>query len=117
MPKIKIAVLVGSNRRESINRKLAQAITKLGGEQLAFHFVALDDLPLYNQDLEGEMPKSVVRFKAEITAADALLFATPEHDRSIPALLKNAIDWGARPHGAESRRPLREHRPVPSGQP
>jgi hypothetical protein len=58
MPKIKIAVLVGSNRRESINRKLAQAIAKLGGEQLAFHFVALDDLPLYNQDLEGEMPKS-----------------------------------------------------------
>ena len=66
MPKIKIAVLVGSNRRESINRKLAQAIAKLGGEQLAFHLVALDDLPLYNQDLEGEMPKSVVQFKAEM---------------------------------------------------
>ena len=102
MPKIKIAVLVGSNRRESINRKLAQAIAKLGGEQLAFHFVALDDLPLYNQDLEGEMPKSVVQFKAEIAAADALLLVTPEHNRSIPALLKNAIDWGARPHGQNS---------------
>jgi chromate reductase len=102
MSKIKIAVLVGSNRRESINRKLAQAIAKLGGEQLAFHFVALDDLPLYNQDLEGEMPKSVVEFKAEIAAADALLFVTPEHNRSIPALLKNAIDWGARPHGKNS---------------
>jgi chromate reductase len=102
MPKIKIAVLVGSNRCESINRKLAHAIAKLGGEQLAFHFVALDDLPLYNQDLEGEMPKSVVRFKAEIAAADALLFVTPEHNRSIPALLKNAIDWGARPYGQNS---------------
>jgi chromate reductase len=109
MPKIKIAVLVGSNRRVSINRKLVQAIAKLAGEQLAFHFVALDDLPLYNQVLEGEMPKSVVHFKAEIAATDALLFVTPEHNRSIPALLKNAIDWGARPHGqtrgAESRRP------------
>jgi chromate reductase, NAD(P)H dehydrogenase (quinone) len=102
MPKIKIAVLVGSNRRESINRKLAQAIAKLAGEQLAFHFVALDDLPLYNQGLEGEMPKSVVQFKAEIAAADALLFVTPEHNRSIPALLKNAIDWGARPYGQNS---------------
>ena len=57
------------------------------------------NLPLYNQDLEGEMPKSVVQFKAEIAAADALLFVTPEHNRSIPALLKNAIDWGARPYG------------------
>jgi chromate reductase, NAD(P)H dehydrogenase (quinone) len=94
MPKIKIAVLVGSNRRESITRKLAQAIAKLAGQQLAFHFAALDDLPLYNQDPKGEMPKSVVQFKAEIAAADALLFVTPEHNRSIPALLKNAIDWG-----------------------
>jgi chromate reductase len=94
MPKIKIAVLVGSNPRESITRKLAQAIAKLAGQQLAFHFAALDDLPLYNQDLEGEMPKSVVQFKAEIAAADALLFVTLEHNRSIPALLKNAIDWG-----------------------
>jgi chromate reductase, NAD(P)H dehydrogenase (quinone) len=98
MPKIKIAVLVGSNRRESINRKLAQAIAKLA-EQLAFHFVSLDDLPLYNQDLESEMPKRVVQFKAEIAAADALLFVTPEHNRSILALPKNAIDWCAQPYG------------------
>src|SRR3984893_16080919 len=102
MPKIKIAVLVGSNRRESINRKLAQAIAKLAGDPRPFHFVALDDLPLYNQDLEGEMPKSVVQFKAEIAAVDSLLFVTPEHNRSIPALLKNAIDWGARPYGQNS---------------
>jgi chromate reductase len=99
MAKVKIAVIVGSNRRDSINRKLAHALAKLGAEQSAFHFVPIDDLPLYSQDLEADLPKSVVRFKSEIAAADALLFVTPEHNRSIPALLKNAIDWGARPYG------------------
>ena len=99
MAKVKIAVIVGSNRRGSINSKLAQALARLGEDRLAFNFVAIGDLPLYNQDLEGELPRSVVRFKAEIAAADALLFVTPEHNRSIPALLKNAIDWGSRPHG------------------
>ena len=111
MPKVKIAVIVGSNRRDSINRKLAHALAKLGEDRLAFNFVAIDDLPLYSQDddlplysqdLEGELPKSVVRLKSEIAAADALLFVTPEHNRSIPALLKNAIDWGARPYGQNS---------------
>jgi chromate reductase, NAD(P)H dehydrogenase (quinone) len=102
MAKLDVAVLVGSSRRDSINRKLAQALAKLGTERLAFRFVALDELPLYNQDLEGELPQSVVRFKSEIAAADALLFVTPEHNRSIPALLKNAIDWGARPYGQNS---------------
>jgi len=102
MAKVKIAVIVGSNRRDSMNRKLAQALAMLGAEKLAFHFVAIDDLPLYSQDLEGKLPKSVVRFKSEIAAADALLFVTPEHNRSIPSLLKNAIDWGARPHGQNS---------------
>ncbi len=99
MAKVKIAVIVGSNRRDSINRKLAHALAKLGAEQSAFHFVAIHDLPLYSQDLEADLPKSVVRFKSEIAAADALLLVTPEHNRSIPALLKNAIDWGARPYG------------------
>jgi len=99
MPKIKVAVIVGSNRRDSINRKLAQALAKLGSDKLAFNFVAIDDLPLYNQDLEAAWPNSVARFKSEIAAADALLFVTPEHNRSIPTVLKNAIDWGARPYG------------------
>ncbi len=99
MARFNTAVIVGSSRRDSINRKLAQALAKLGAEKLAFHFVAIDDLPLYSQDLEGELPKSVVRFKSEIAAADALLFVAPEHNRSIPALLKNAIDWGSRPYG------------------
>jgi chromate reductase len=98
----KIAVIVGSNRRESLNRKLAQALVKLAGDKLAFSFVQITDLPLYNQDSEGELPKSVVRFKSEIAAADGLLFVTPEHNRSIPTVLKNAIDWGARPYGQNS---------------
>jgi chromate reductase len=102
MAKVKVAVVVGSNRRESINGKLAHALARLGGDRAEFHFVSIGDLPLYNQDLEGELPKSVVRFKSEIAAADGLLFATPEHNRSIPALLKNAIDWGARPYGQNS---------------
>ncbi len=98
----KIAVIVGSNSRESLNRKLAHALAKLGEDKLAFNFVQIDDLPLYNQDLEAELPKSVVRFKAEISSADGLLFVTPEHNRSIPTVLKNAIDWGARPYGQNS---------------
>jgi chromate reductase len=102
MSKFKVAVIVGSTRRESINRKLAQALAKLGQDRLEFQFVRIDDLPLYNQDDEGNLPASVVRFKSEITAADGLLFVTPEHSRSIPAALKNAIDWGARPWGQNS---------------
>jgi chromate reductase len=102
MAKFKIAVLVGSNRRDSLNRKLALALAKLAGEKVAFSFVQIGDLPLYNQDLEGELPESVVRLKSEIAAADGLLFVTPEHNRSIPAVLKNAIDWGARPYGRNS---------------
>ncbi len=102
MAKFKVAVIVGSNRRESINRRLAQALTKLGADKFAFSFVQIDDLPIYNQDLEAELPKSVARFKSEIAAADGLLFVTPEHNRSIPTVLKNAIDWGARPYGQNS---------------
>jgi chromate reductase len=71
----------------------------LGGENLAYTFVRIDDLPLYNQDLEVPLPPSVARFKAEIARADGVLFVTPEHNRSLPAVLKNAIDWGARPYG------------------
>jgi chromate reductase, NAD(P)H dehydrogenase (quinone) len=102
MNRFKIAVVVGSNRRESINRKLAQALTGLADDKFAFSFVQIDDLPLYNQDLEAELPASVTRLKAEISSADGLLFVTPEHNRSIPTVLKNAIDWGARPYGQNS---------------
>ena len=100
--KFKVAVVVGSNRRGSINRTLAQALTRLGDEDLAFSFVEIGDVPLYNQDLEAELPASVTRMKSAIEAADAVLFVTPEHSRSIPAVLKSAIDWGSRPYGRNS---------------
>jgi chromate reductase len=98
----RIAVIVGSNRRDSINRKLAQALIRLGGGKFDASFARIDDLPMYNQDNESNLPPEVVRFKNEIAAADGVLIVTPEHDRSIPALLKNAIDWGARPWGKNS---------------
>jgi chromate reductase, NAD(P)H dehydrogenase (quinone) len=102
MAKFKIAAIVGSTRRDSINRKLAEALARLGADRFDFTFPRIDDLPLYNQDLEAALPASVARFKSEIAAADGLLFVTPEHNRSIPAALKNAIDWGARPYGQSS---------------
>jgi len=102
LAQLKLGVLVGSNRRESINRKLAQALAKLGGDAFDVRFIRLEDLPMYNQDLEQPVPEKVARFKSEVVTADALLFVTPEHSRSIPAVLKNAIDWGARPWGKSS---------------
>ena len=102
MAKLKLGVVVGSNRRESINRKLALAIARLGSEAFEAKLIQIDDLPMYNQDLEQPVPPPVARFKAEVEASDALLFVSPEHSRSIPAVLKNAIDWGARPWGKTS---------------
>jgi chromate reductase len=102
MAKLKLGVIVGSNRRESINRRLAQALTRLGAGAFEARFIQIDDLPLYNQDREQPPPGAVARFKSEIEASDALLFVTPEHSRSLPAVLKNAIDWGARPWGKSS---------------
>jgi chromate reductase, NAD(P)H dehydrogenase (quinone) len=102
MAKLKLGVIVGSNRRESINRKLAQALAKLGANAFEAEFIQIDDLPMYNQDLEQPVPAPVARYKTAVEASDALLFVTPEHSRSIPALLKNAIDWGARPWGKSS---------------
>jgi len=97
MHKFKLGLIIGSNRRESINRKLAQGLAKLGADSFDATIIRIDDLPLYNQDLEAALPEQVVRFKAHIADVDALLFVTPEHSRSIPAVLKSAIDWGARP--------------------
>jgi chromate reductase len=99
MANLKIAVIVGSNRRESINRKLANALAHLGKGMADFHFAEIADLPMFNQDNEGTPPAGVTCFKAEIEAADGLLIVTPEHNRSMPAVLKNAIDWGTRPRG------------------
>ena len=102
MAKLKLGVIVGSNRRDSINRKLAEALVKLGGGAVDANFIQIDDLPMYNQDNEQPVPSAVARFKSEVEGSDALLFVTPEHSRSIPAVLKNAIDWGARPWGKTS---------------
>lgn len=98
----KIAVLVGSLRRDSINRRLALAIAQLAPPHWAFEPLRLDDLPLYNQDHDAQPPEAAVRLKREIEAADALLFVTPEYNRSIPGVLKNAIDTASRPYGKNS---------------
>jgi len=98
----RIAVIVGSNRRDSINRKLAAALVRLGAGKFEATFARIDDLPMYNQDNESALPPEVVRFKNDIAQADGVLIVTPEHDRSIPAVLKNAIDWEARPWGKSS---------------
>lgn len=102
MAKLKLGVVVGSDRKESINRKLAQALVKLGGDAFDATLIQIGDLPMYNQDNESPVPAPVARFKAEVEGSQALLFVTPEHNRSIPALLKNAIDWGTRPWGKSS---------------
>jgi chromate reductase, NAD(P)H dehydrogenase (quinone) len=99
MPKPQIAVVVGSNRKESINRRYAKALAKLGAARFDSNFVRIDDLPMFNQDLEANLPPEVVRFKDEVKAADGVLFVTPEHDRSMPTILNNAVHWGARPFG------------------
>ena len=94
-----IAVIVGSLRRDSFNRQLANAIAKLAPPEFSFTQVDISDLPLYNQDDDANPPPSVVRFKGEIAAAKGLLFVTPEYNRSLPGVLKNAIDHGSRPYG------------------
>ena len=101
-PLPRVAVIVGSNRRDSINRKLAQALARLGAGKFDASFARIDNLPMFNQDNEGNLLPEVVRFKNELARADGVLIVTPEHDRSIPAALKNAIDWGARPWGKNS---------------
>jgi len=97
-----LAVIVGSNHDDSINRKLARAIGKLAAGRFDVSFPRIDDLPMYDQDAEADAPATVTRLKKEIEQADALVIVTPEHDRSIPAVLKNAIDWAARPYGQNS---------------
>jgi len=98
----KVAVIVGSLRRDSVNRQFAQALAKLARPKLDMQIVEIGDLPLYDQDLEAELPAAVVRFKHQIESADAVLFVTPEFNRSFSAALKNAIEWGSRPWGKTS---------------
>jgi chromate reductase len=94
-----VAVLIGSLRKDSVNRKIARAIEALGPTHLKFEEIPIGELPLYNQDDEASPPAAVVAFRDRVRAADAVLFATPEYNRSVPGLLKNAIDVGSRPYG------------------
>jgi chromate reductase, NAD(P)H dehydrogenase (quinone) len=98
MKKIHVGIVVGSNRRESINRRLASGIMRLVDPK-KYSFVLLDiaGLPMFNLDDERNSPHTVRDFKASVRQTDALLFVTPEHNRSVPAVLKNAVDWGSRP--------------------
>lgn len=99
MSQYKIAVVVGSLRKESFNRKLAGAIAKLAPPEFTFKQVEIGDLPLYNQDDDENQASSVKRLKAEISEANGVVFVTPEYNRAIPGVLKNAIDHASRPYG------------------
>jgi len=98
MAPYQIAVIVGSLRRDSFNRKLALAITKLAPLDFSFKQVQIGDLPLYNQDDDAHQAESVVRLKSDLAASQGLLFVTPEYNRSMPGVLKNAIDHASRPY-------------------
>lgn len=97
-----IAVVVGSLRRESFNRQLAQAVISLAPSDFTFEFIDIGALPLYSQDYDADYPEVAKQLKQRIEAADGLLFVTPEYNRSMPGVLKNALDWGSRPWGTNS---------------
>ncbi|WCM91273.1 NAD(P)H-dependent oxidoreductase [Acidovorax sp. NCPPB 2350] len=99
MSQYTIAVLVGSLRKDSFNRRLADALAKLAPPDFTLAQVRIDDLPPYDQDDDGHPHEAVRRLKSEIARAQGLLFVTPEYNRSIPGVLKNAIDHGSRPYG------------------
>ena len=99
MSQFPIAVIVGSLRRDSINRQLASGLIRLAPKEFSFNYLEIGDLPLYNQDDDGHPAASVTRLKSDIAAASGLLFVTPEYNRSIPGVLKNALDIASRPHG------------------
>src|SRR5512146_1716021 len=95
----KIAILVGSLRKASLNRKVARSICAIRGDNLDCSMIEIGDLPLYNQDLDGNPPEQWTRFRQQVAAADGILFCSPEYNRGIPGVLKNAIDVGSRPYG------------------
>ena len=99
MARHKIAIIVGSLREGSINRKVARSICGLRNDNLDCSMVEIGDLPLYNQDLDGNPPEQWLRFRDQVGAAHGVLFCSPEYNRGIPGVLKNAIDVGSRPYG------------------
>lgn len=102
MKKYKIAVFVGSLRKESFNLKTARALMALAPESLSLELVNIANLPLFNEDLEATPPQEWITLREQIAGADGLLFLTPEYNRSVPGVLKNAIDVGSRPYGQNS---------------
>jgi chromate reductase len=102
MNKFHVGFFVGSLSANSINRKLAQALVRLAPDTLRMTEIRYGDLPLYNRDFDADYPAVAREFKAAIAEADAVLFVTPEYNRSIPGPLKNAIDWASRPYGTNS---------------
>jgi chromate reductase len=102
-----VVVLVGSLRKASFNRKVANALGEIAAGTLSLAAIEIGDLPLYNEDLETDLPAAWTRFRDRVRNADAVLFVTPEYNRSVPGLLKNAIDIGSRPYGKSvfSRKP------------
>lgn len=99
MGKYQIGVIVGSLRKDSFNRKLAQAIEKLAPSEFSFKFIEIGDLPHYNQDDDANPSAQTKRLKADISASQGILFVTPEYNRSMPGVLKNALDHASRPYG------------------
>jgi chromate reductase len=102
MKNYKIGVIVGSLRKESFNLKTAKALMELAPESLSLEIINIANLPMFNEDLEANPPKEWLAFKDQIKAKDGLLFLTPEYNRSVPGVLKNAIDVGSRPYGQNS---------------
>ncbi|HEY1136912.1 MAG TPA: NADPH-dependent FMN reductase [Xanthomonadaceae bacterium] len=102
MPTPRIGIIIGSLRAGSYNRQLAHAVRRLAGDRFAFEEIGIGDLPLYDQDDDAGFPATGRQFKQQVEACDALLFITPEYNRSIPGVLKNAIDVGSRPGGSNS---------------
>jgi chromate reductase len=94
-----VAVIVGSLRKASLNRKMANALRQLAPASLALRLVEIGDLPLYDEDIDVSPPPAYESFRASVRDADAVLFVTPEYNRSVPGVLKNAIDVGSRPYG------------------
>lgn len=99
MSTYQIAVIVGSLRRDSLNRKLAKAVAALAPQDLSFVWPRIDDLPPYNQDDDATPSEPVKRLKSELSASQGVIFVTPEYNRSLPGVLKNAIDHASRPYG------------------
>jgi len=98
----RISVIVGSLRKDSINLKLAKALGKLSPGKFDFKIVELNDVPMYNEDLWENPPEAVLKLKKDVELSDAVLFVTPEYNRSFSPVIKNAIDWGTRPYGQNS---------------